>query len=79
MMFQKVVLFPSAGEELRRQLHITETFLIVPDGRKELKFLLKLWSGYGLNLIANVQNLVESSCKRSIEHSGFIKAECSNN
>ena len=78
-MFQKVYLFPSTGEEIRRQLHITETFLRVPDGRKELKSLLKLWRGYGLNLIATVQNLVASSCKHSNEHSGFTKAEDSNN
>jgi hypothetical protein len=79
MMFQKADLFPSTGEEIRRQLHITETFLRVPDGREELKSLLKLWRGYGLSLIAMVQNLVEGSCKHSIEHSGFIKAEDSNN
>jgi len=79
MLFQKVDLFPSTGGELRRQLQITETFLRVPDGRKELKSLLKLWRGYGLNLIATVQNLVASSCKHSNEHAGFIKAEDSNN
>jgi len=79
MMFKKVDLFPFAGEEIRRQLHITETFLRVPDGRKELKSLLKLWRGYGLNIIATVQNLVASSSKHIIENSGFIKAEDSNN
>jgi hypothetical protein len=78
-MFQKVDLFPSTGEEIRGQIHVTEIFLRVPDGRKELKALLKLWRGYGLNLIATVQNLVASSCKHSIEYSGFIKAEDSNN
>jgi hypothetical protein len=77
-MFQNVDLFPTTGEEIRRQLHITETLLRVPDDRKELKSLLKLWRGYGLNLFAAVQNLVASS-KHSIQHSGFIKAEDSNN
>jgi hypothetical protein len=79
MMFQKVDLFPSTGEQIRRQLHITETLLTVPDDRKVLKSLLNLWGGYGLNLTATVQNLVANSCKHSIQHSGFIKAEDSNN
>jgi hypothetical protein len=57
---------------------MTETFLRVPDGKKELKSL-KIMERFGLNLIATVQNLVASSCKHSNEYSGFIKAEDSNN